>query len=495
MADNIKERLATDETLKHLVQGVDAIATALSSAGDAADLNWKNVQNIVRTGMGPKVFPVGTQFRVEKETSLSATLGAHTGITDVAVNEETFLAHIAHAGTGLHEFRFDGAAWIYHGNPVQLSTYGLTVTGTPADGDEIIVTEALTEIVWDVVGHRKTDDGVSEFSTASTYAVGALVTKNGYVWACSTAVTTAGAWNAANWQKLYRAGEYRMTLLMHDVWYNRPFDASEALIAVPEALGAGTYHFTYGEETYQFTLTDDVPAGSMMRCGYPSTGTDLDSQTLSVYADGKATTAAQTATIITGDGGTDLGTVGDANTDGGKLNNMTRMQYGSNNYKESAIRQWLNSGAKAGEWWAQQHAHDQAVAYANEAGFLHGMDADFLDVVQETAVLCGTNSTWERAGWETNKPYVLADRFFLPSRPEVGLGAESMNQGSVLEYYDGAKNVDRIKRDFGSTARVWWLRSPYPSNAYIVRGVVSDGSLYRYNASGGLSAAAACEIG
>ena len=422
---------------------------ALNNAGQASgELNWKAVQNIVKAGLGEKAFPVGTQFRVKKETSLSASLGVHTGVTAVTVTEETFLAAEGMVGTGVHEFKFDGAAWIYNGLPVKLSDYGLAVTGTAADGDEIIVTEAFTEILFDVVDHKVTD------------------------------------------------GKPRMVLLMHDVWYNRPFDSTEALIAVPEALTAGDYHFTYGETAYQFTLANDVPAGSQMIVSYPSSGDDLTGRTISVYPDGSTTTAAQTATISAGSGGTDLGTVADAETSGKNINHMSRMRYGSNNYKESAIRQWINSPAKAGSWWAQQTPFDRISGYASEAGFLHGMDSEFLAVVQPTVVKCGTNNTWELAGWTKNTAYTVTDKFYLASRPEVGLGAESMDQGSVWGYYKTAGNADRIKRDSSATARVWWLRSPGPSVAGGVRAVNSDGSLLdSYYAYRGNSAAAACEIG
>lgn len=421
---------------------------AMNGAGQASgELNWKAVQNIVKAGLGEKAFPVGTQFRVKKETSLSASMGVHEGITAVTVAEETFLAAEGMVGSGVHEFVYDGAAWIYNGQPVRLSDYGLTVTGTAANGDEIVVTEAYTEILFDVVDHKVTD------------------------------------------------GKPRMVLLMHDVWYNRPFDSTEALIAVPTALEAGTYHFTYGEATYQFTLASDVPAGSQMRCGYPSSGSDLAGQTMSVYPDGATTTAAQTAAISAGSDGTDLGTVADAETSGKNINHMSRMRYGSNNYKESAIRQWINSPAKAGEWWAQQTPFDRVSGYANEAGFLHGMDSEFLAVVQPTVVKCGTNNTWELAGWTKNTAYTVKDKFYLASRPEVGLGAESMDQGSVWDYFNGAANTDRIKRDSSATARSWWLRSPHPSSAYVVRYVYSDGSLSNSGAYNGGSAAAACEIG
>ena len=46
----------------------------------------------------------------------------------------------------------------------------------------------------------ETVGSVSAFSTSSVYAVGAYVTYNDLLYRCKKAVTTAGAWNAANWE-------------------------------------------------------------------------------------------------------------------------------------------------------------------------------------------------------------------------------------------------------------------------------------------------------
>ena len=205
---------------------------ALSMAGSAADAqNWKGVQNLVRAGMGAKAFPVGTQFLVEKETSLSASLGVHTGITAATVTEETFLAAEGVVGSGLHEFKFDGAVWVYNGEPVNLATYGIGVTGTPAEGDEILITEAFQNILFDVVDHRTVTDPVDGVSKPA------------------------------------------MILMMHHVIYGRPVDEPEALIYAAEAIAAGSYKFkcvndpwTNGnnDKYFYFTLAQAVPAGGQI---------------------------------------------------------------------------------------------------------------------------------------------------------------------------------------------------------------------------------------
>ena len=63
---------------------------------------------------------------------------------------------------------------------------------------------------------------------------------------------------------------------------------------------------------------------------------------------------------------------------------------------------------------------------------------------------------------------------------EIGLGSNnSVAEGSVLPLYDGATQTDRIKYDQAAqtTARYWWLRSPYPWYARDVRIVLPSGAL------------------
>ena len=439
-------KVARDETLARVANAVEAIA--LNGAGSASDVqNWKAVQNLIRAGMGAKAFPVGTQFLVEKETSLTCTMGTHTGITAVSINEETFLAKEGIVGSGVHEFKFDGAAWIYNGEAVNLTHYGITVTGTPAADDEIVVTEAFDKIVFEVAGHK-----------------------------------------TAN-------GQNRMVLVMRDVIYNRLFDQAEALIYCEEALPAGTYNFTSDDDpavTYQFTLTAAAAQGSIMVATWPSSGYDLTNQSIKVYASGSASSPTETATITVGSAGTSLGTFA-----AGNVNHKQRAHYGSNNYKESAIRQWINSKAAGNAWWKSTNKFDVIPSYANVAGLLHGMDQDFLDVVLETTVPCKTNNTFELSGWTKNAAYTVKDKFYLLSRNELGYGTENVAEGDVLARYDGAGNADRIKYDLSaqSTARFWWMRSPYPGYACYVRLVSTDGSLDSNLAYGGYGAVAACEIG
>ena len=93
--------------------------------------------------------------------------------------------------------------------------------------------------------------------------------------------------------------------------------------------------------------------------------------------------------------------------------------------------------------------------------------------------------------------YTTRDKVFLLSMAELGLGKnDTIAEGTVLPFYDGAPLVERIKYDVDSpsTARYWWVRSPDSWHAHYVRRVLPDGSLSNSIASVGTGAAAACVI-
>ena len=313
---------------------------------------------------------------------------------------------------------------------------------------------------------------------------------------------------------------HTMTLLMHDVIYGRQVDASELLWVnnSDSALAAGTYNFTlykgsnggqtYEDGTYQFTIAQPIPAGGGWT--HPKVGTwyanaadykvaNITGATITTYnADGSVL---ETGIVVTAaSGGTSLGTASNAKADCvhtvGRFNSIMRRAYGSNNWQESAIRQWLNSDAASG-WWQRQTIFDMAPSYASVAGFLNGIDPDFAAALGEVDIVTARNTIYEMSD-TLGGSYTTRDKVFLLSMAELGLGKnDTVAEGTVLPFYDGATQVDRIKYDVASpsTARYWWVRSPYPWHAYSVRYVYPDGSLYNYRyASYGYGAAAACVI-
>lgn len=294
--------------------------------------------------------------------------------------------------------------------------------------------------------------------------------------------------------------EHSMTLLSHDcVIDSIQFDNAEAIYKAEAALAAGTYHFTLlsgydtnygGGKTLQFTLTKPIPVGGviMFPWGY---NTQSTATKISTYETQASTTVLESVAIAEGTGGTDLG-VADGK---GKLNHTHRIRYGSNNWKESALRQMLNSDKAKGTFWTPQTKYDRLPSWATSTdGFMVGLPAEFLEVVGICAHTTKTNGIHEEND-TLNSSYETQDRFWLPSYSEVFGGAENnVADGTQYPYYSGGLAADRIKYNNSGAARYWRLRSPSPWYAYLVRLVDPDGSLngdYAHNSHG---AAVACAI-
>lgn len=291
---------------------------------------------------------------------------------------------------------------------------------------------------------------------------------------------------------------HTLTLQLHDCYKTIQFDAPEALFYAETELPARTYNFPLlagydtaygGGKTYYFTLTQPVPAGGQITFPW---GYQVQASTVKVstYANRTTTTAIETVSVTEGSDGTPLT----------PTNHTHRIRYGSNNYSESALRQWLNSDAAAGSVWVPQTIYDRPPSWASgEAGFLNGIDADFLAVIGAAVKRTAKNTVSDGGGYYD----ISTDKIFLLSRGEVGMQNENnINEGEPYQYYynmltDGARNdgeiTDRIKYLSGA-ARFWWLRSPFSSHASYVRSVNTVGSLHSSGAYNAYGVAPACVI-
>ena len=293
--------------------------------------------------------------------------------------------------------------------------------------------------------------------------------------------------------------EHIMTMLMKHVIYSTEFDATQAIICPEETMPAGTYHFALlsgydtaydGGKNVQFTLANDLEAGGQIVMNWPYNQTWIGKNMPAYHAFGPS--AIETCVMSEGTGGTDLG-VADGTVS--VLNHTHRARYGSNNYKESAIRNWLDSDDAANTWQTQQTRFQRPCSYRTRAGFVTYLDPEFVAVIRESAHPNRTNEIFDLNG--KKQAYSTTDKFYLASQEEIGFSSESgIVCGSVFDYYNGASQADKIKYDITSqaTARYWWLRTPHPSVAYSERFVASSGALGYDSAYYGNGAVAACEI-
>lgn len=292
--------------------------------------------------------------------------------------------------------------------------------------------------------------------------------------------------------------DYGMVICLHHTIYGTQFDREEAFYYCSEALTAGTYNVTITRQpwfaadvgkTFQFTFASDVPEGSVL-CwdGYNQS---REGRNITVYASLLATTASQTAAMTEGSAGTSLGSA-----DGtGNFNIIDRSLLGSNDWEECGMRQWLNADVET-NWFTPKTNWDRIISYYTRPGFLFGFDTAFKDAILETTHKNRSNTVYDSHG--TGQPYETNDKMFLLCNEEVGFASESgIVCGKTFDYYVGAENVDRIKYDIASqsTARNWFLRTPYPSIACYVRYIGTSGSLGYDYAYYGFGASPACVIG
>lgn len=309
-----------------------------------------------------------------------------------------------------------------------------------------------------------------------------------------------------------------------------PFSAPQLMYYTENGLPAGNYKFTldhavYGggtqyDGTYMFTLTQAIPADGGFRHTNPIGGwknsyaqSDVIGNYITTYgARPQRTEVEKNVAVKVWDGTTactDLGTFTarsltyhtEADTaNGGKRNFTERQAYGSNRWRDSVYRQWLNSDAAAvdssdtttvSNWWKPATVFDRVPDGAKLAGFLNGLDPEFVAVLGEIEVKTALSACDMVDGVTYD---ITHDKVWLQSMTEIfGSNNNGIAEGSQLSYWVDATNADRIKYE-GSTARYWWLRSPYPTYTHNIRVVDASGVLGSYSAEGTGGVVPACCI-
>ena len=462
------------------------LAAIASNSGGIEIKAWSDVQALVRQNLHSKAFAVADQFQSERATSVSAGIGNSTGITAVSVDETALVEKLGSNLNGTFVLTYDGNVWLNQiGASVNLKNWGITVTGTPAKDDEIVINVTATTLTFDVLDFDKHKP------------------KN-------------------------NALAHTIDLCLHDVFaYGTiPFSAPQLMYYTDVELPAGKYKFTLDhaaynngtayDGTYMFTTTQPIPATGGFRHTNPIGGwkekyaqSDVLGNYITTYGASPArTTVEKGLTVSVWDGSTDCFDLGtftsqklDYHTNDGKHNFTERQAYGSNRWRDSVYRQWLNSDAAAvpssdtttiSNWWTPQNVFDMIPGGAKLAGFLHGLDPTLVKAMGEVEIKTALHAC-DRVGDATYD--ITYDKVFLLSRKNV-FGADEysgISEGELLEYFNGATNADRIKYQNG-TARYWWLRTPGSGFANSVRGVFTSGALSNYYAYGADGVVPACCI-
>jgi hypothetical protein len=428
--------------------------------------SWSGVQRIIRAGLGSAILPAGDQLSSSRATAANVAVSGN-GITDASVNLATFINAIGQGDPLIYDFDYDGMVWVLDGNAVNLAAYGLTVTGAPQEGDRIIVTVAATEQNFDVMDH----DLHTPVNPALTHT---------------------------------------MPLLLHDIaaYGTIPFCPPQLLYYTDVELPAGSYKFTldhgaYGggidqDGIYMFTTDVAIPADGGIRHNavgyYKESGyakTDITAGKVIIYGSGDARAIVKDNIACSEwDEVTECYNLGTFtarsltyHTADGKHNFTERNAYGSNRWKTSAARQWLNSDAApvpeesevVSNWYTRQTVFDRVPGGAKLAGYLYGLDPELKAVICPVRVRTALPDPDKVPDGD---PYEeTEDKVWLPSMTEVyGSDNNNVAEGSQFEYWKDTTNAAKIKYQ-GSTARDWWLRGPCPGYARNVRLVSTSGAL------------------
>ena len=278
---------------------------------------------------------------------------------------------------------------------------------------------------------------------------------------------------------------HSLTIQSHDCLLNAQFSAPQALYYAEASLPAGAHRFTLDNVQYSFTTSQVVPVGGQVFISGWETDGYVPTAITTYAAD--RTIAVETDLVVTQSAGVDADTLS-------PVNHHQRCRYGSNNYVESAIRQWLNSEASTFEWVPKTN-YDRPSTYS-DGGFLHQLDPELVAVLGAVDKQVARNTVTDDGGQD-----LFSDKVFLLSRVEVYGGTEGETSGEApYPYYESlapspttAALDGRIKH-LGSSARPWWLRSPSPANASTPRNVNTGGNVSSYRALYSLGAAPACTI-
>ncbi|MGN1318180.1 MAG: DUF6273 domain-containing protein [Lachnospirales bacterium] len=252
---------------------------------------------------------------------------------------------------------------------------------------------------------------------------------------------------------------YSMTLLTHNVIDKFIFDTSEALYYCESGIEAGTYYFTLpqgfyenygGGKSYYFNISNAVAEGGVIVLAW--NGMEEINKIKTYNSDRK--TLIEETTLTEGTEGTYLGT---ANGKGENINHISRVTTGSSNWRESNIRQILNSDKIYSELWLPQTKFDMPPTKKN--GFMLGLEEDFKNVIGEVENITATNSIYEFDG-NLNDCYMTTDKFWLPSQTEItGVTTNGISEGEQFEFYKGLTGTERIKYSSDSVATKFNLRS------------------------------------
>ncbi|RHB08795.1 DUF6273 domain-containing protein [Holdemanella biformis] len=270
------------------------------------------------------------------------------------------------------------------------------------------------------------------------------------------------------------------------------FSHQRAFIACPDGLKAGTYHFDFERDwgthvkagiSYQFTLTKAVEKGGRLAGCYGAPSTAPTSWKVYSYSkDG--ITLNETVNVTQGSNGTNIGTI-PYQKRSGNLNSMQEMAFGSNRWKTSALRQYLNSNKPKLKWWTAQDQWDICPdQLASKDGFLCGMPEEMLNCLKKVKVVTYANTVNDDGTEDITYDYVtltsLSQMFFKPQTSGEGdahtYWKRRSGRTTPCNLFQNYPNMVEYSVDNKTSPQSVCLRSANQDNTNLTWYVYSEGS-------------------
>ena len=468
--------VATQAQIDYLQEEIDELG------GKSVIKNWDVLGDLIESGTSTQYIEAGDKTNLCWLTSVTGTIVS--GATVSCSNLNTFGDEIGKAEATTYLFVYNGSAWTYNEEVIDLADYALTVTGTPVTGDVMTITTAIKSVNYTFTGY---DDFTPHDSNVhhnwcleQTYAPITYAYDTYESLFCIQAGKTVPIGNYHYRRYCYRSGFY-VDMYLH----------------ITQALGDANNKVQMVSNGYNSGLTV-TNADGVTKTGVYA----VKSVTPKIYKTGVSAGSTITVLLAPTSGVTytelsDLNANDTVYVDG----SFDHATFGSNEWPMSNICNWLNLEGKA-DSYEPTNDNDVPSSYNRTNGFLYGLDKRVKNLILEADLSCVAG--YECSSAAQGQTYVCTNKVFLLSMKEMSFNIQT-SEGNATDLYsaycEGVLKNDAVaarakyNKAGGTLNSYRWSRSAISSDASNGRGVASTGTYNVSSACYGLFVAPAFIIG
>ena len=525
--------IATQSQIDNLQEQIDELG------GKSLIKDWAALADKIADGTSTDLVNPGDVIDVNWNATVTGT--TTSGLAVTCTDRQAFVTAIGEAEAKSYLFVYDGTNWTYQEQAISLSTYGLSVSGTPTTGEVMTIVTTVTTVPFEFVTYDKftpSDPNVPHnWCLEQKYAPSTKVYDTYEAVACVMQ------------NKTVTAGKYYIS--MYSYRSGKTFNLCFTLEA---DLGSATDKSQLKSNGYSQGAIVDETGASVSSVIYPSSLAPVVFSSGASLGSNISVSFRSTADCET-DGYTLLTTLNaDADDPVVRIGDFDSAALGHNRFPVSNVAKWLGD-ASDGSANVPTHDCDILSSYNRSAGWLYCIDPRVLAVIQYadvkwtsgygsqymphydkatgTAPATDAPTYYERTGnpgarvytaldpqpesgddvssyyvlkntYTRNTTYTDEERVFLLSMKEMSFDINT-SEGVITDLYGSYTNntltnsavAERAKYNkAGGTKNSYrWSRSAITGSSYGARGVSSSGSHDNSSAINGSYIAPAFIIG